>query len=358
MAGAKVDIPDMKKCPNYSQWKRLIDVWSSVTAIPKSKQADCILLTLDTDAQNLALQVSDEERRKDDGSGVQKILERLDTLYEQNKTQKLFAAFEEFEGFKRSQDMPLAKYISEFEFKANELKSLKVILPEELLAFKLLKNANLTEECARIVRIACNTNAETNKGSGLTFSGMKTTILNAFDCRLDIKASGFSRGSTDVTGTVSVEPFQIKSEPLDTFYGGHSTREEPLNTFYGQGYSAQQDNTQYRSKTMGSWRSSSGSSNGSSSRGKNYYQPYPSYKSGETNRKDNDKMKGSLEQREFRVNRTDNYTGKPSECRICGSIYHWARQCPRNKTQAKQGSALETHTVDITLLSESLNESL
>ena len=109
MAGTRIEIPDMKKCPNYSQWKRLINVWTSVTTVAATKQADCLLLTLDSDAQNLALQVPDADRQKEDGSGVQKIMERLDTLYEQNTNQKLFSAFEEFENFKRTSEMPLAK---------------------------------------------------------------------------------------------------------------------------------------------------------------------------------------------------------------------------------------------------------
>ena len=74
MPGPKLDIPDMKKFPNYSQWKRLIDVQASVTSVAVQKQADWILLTLDTDAQNLALQVPDATRRKADGSGVKKII--------------------------------------------------------------------------------------------------------------------------------------------------------------------------------------------------------------------------------------------------------------------------------------------
>ena len=53
-------------------------------------------------------------------TGVQKIIAKLDSLYEQNVTQKLFSAYETFENFKRSQDMSIAKYISEFEMKAKD----------------------------------------------------------------------------------------------------------------------------------------------------------------------------------------------------------------------------------------------
>ena len=110
----------------YTLFTPCLHLIYAVTTIAPEKQADCILLTLETDGQNLALQVPVDERRNRDGTGVTKILKQLDTLYEQNTTQKLFSSFEDFENFKRKPEVPLAKYISEFELKVTELKALKV----------------------------------------------------------------------------------------------------------------------------------------------------------------------------------------------------------------------------------------
>ena len=82
----------MKDCPNYGHWKRLIKVWIAVTSVNKAKQADCIILTLDSDAQANALKVKEEDRRKDDGSGVTLVLKELDALYEQNKVVSVMSA--------------------------------------------------------------------------------------------------------------------------------------------------------------------------------------------------------------------------------------------------------------------------
>ena len=237
-------------------------------------------------------------------------------MYEQNITQQLFSAFEDFEIFRRSEDMSLAKYISEFELKATELKNLKVQLPEELLAFKLLKNANLSEECSRIVRIACNTNAAADTGSGLTLAAMKSTILNAFDCRLDVKATGYVSGNTDATGTVSMEPFKIKSEPSETFYS--SSRR------------SRGENSGYYGKSRGFGRNYNGRAN----RGRSSFEPYPVTKDKERTYRDNgdrdrqrdgdgrdhgdrreyvnnsDQEGANGRTREPRVNRIDRYTGK------------------------------------------------
>ena len=166
----------MNDCPNYGHWKKMVNIWCSVTEVAKEKQADVLILTLDADGQNLALKVTDEQRRRPDGSGVTEIIKVLDTLYEQNKTQKIYSAYEEFEQFARNYTMSIAKYISEFEIKVEALKDLEINLPDSLLAYKLLKNATLSEDCTRIVRATCKE---------LKMDDMKNAILNVFDVRLD-----------------------------------------------------------------------------------------------------------------------------------------------------------------------------
>ena len=332
MATSRIEIPSMKNCPNYSHWKELIEVWVAVTSVAKAKQADSLLLTLDSDAQSLALQVPAAERKAEDGSGVSKIIEKLDTLYEQNATQRLFCAYEDFEGFKRTQDMSLAKFISEFEMKSKVLANLKVVLPESLLAFKLLKNANLGDECARIVRVAINTSAPTDV-SKLTLAAMKATILNAFDVRLetDQGASSSSQG----IGRPFTEPFTVKPEPLDVY----QTRSEPRRNSFGE-----QQHTPYQRKfkSSSSWRDT--------------VRNRPDYKKNVREQSYQDKENHSPAGG-YRVNRVDKTTGKPSQCKLCGSIYHWARQCPQYQKQMDD-AVLEAQSIDVNLLAHSMEHSL
>ena len=337
MSTMKVDIPSMKECPNYSHWKNLINVWKSVTSVAKEKQADCILLTLDSDAQSLALQVPDAERKAADGTGVAKVLEKLDTLYEQNLTQKLFTAFEDFENFKREPDMSLAKFISAFEMKSKELADLKVVLPQSLLAFKLLKSANLGDECTRIVRVAVNTNSPTDI-SKLTLETMKATILNAFDVRLETQGSSSSSMGNQIA-TPCTQPFDIKSEPLDVYQSRTNSRRDSYN---GNG----DDRQSYQKRFRGSWRDSN---SGKQDRRNSRDHPY----NNRVMQKDNETPDGNG----YRMNRIDKDTGKPSQCRLCSSVYHWARQCPKYNKQL-QDAVFEAQTIDVTLLSHSLENSL
>ena len=323
-----MNIPIMKDCPNYGHWKRLIKVWIAVTSVNKAKQADCIILTLDSDAQANALKVKEEDRRKDDGSGVTLVLKELDALYEQNITQKLFSAYEDFENFSRPAEMSIAKFINDFELKAKVLNDLDVKLPESLLAFKLLKSSNLGEECTRIVRVAVNTKNPTDVAE-LTLKNMKTTILNAFDVRL-------SGQSSDISGqSSSSQQDTIKQEPLDVYYQNRANRGDSRRNSLGDS-----EQKQYQSKFRGSWRDNKRRSS---------RDPYPVSRP----EKENESPGG------YRTNKIDKFTGEPSKCRLCGSIYHWARQCPKYEKQLQEASAaLEAHTVDVTLLAHSLENSL
>ena len=46
---------------------------------------------------------------------------------------------------------------------------------------------------------------------------------------------------------------------------------------------------------------------------------------------------------ERRLNAIDRKTGEPSKCVICGSVFHWARNCPK-RVEAKEYKR-ETKTV-------------
>ena len=321
-----VSVPIMKDCPNYSHWKQLISVWRAVTTLAKPKQADVIILTLDSDAQSTAMRVAEADRRKEDGSGVDLVIKELDALYEKNITQRLFSAYEEFEAFTRPSDMSIAKFISDFGNKVKVLSDMDVKLPESLLAFKLLKNANLGEECSRIVRVAVNTTNPSDIKQ-LTLQNMKTTILNAFDVRLNSETPSSSN-----SGGSQSSQYGIKEEPLDVFQSRGDSRRNS--------YPSQVDDQRpYQNKQKGLWRDSGrGDSKRRLSR-----DPYPAPQI----QKDGDSRDG------YRVNRIDQSTGKPSECRLCGSIYHWARQCPKYRKQL-QDAAMVAQTVDVTLLSHSL----
>ena len=57
-----------------------------------------------------------------------------------------FMAYEKFDNFRRSDDMNIIDYINEFEQLNNQIKYFEMKLPTGVVAYKVLKNANLSNE--------------------------------------------------------------------------------------------------------------------------------------------------------------------------------------------------------------------
>ena len=76
-------------------------------------------------------------------AGVQEILTFLDKLYLKDKTQSAFEALEAFEGYKRPSNLSITDFCNEFERLYNKTKSYGTTLSDAVLAFRLLKAANL-----------------------------------------------------------------------------------------------------------------------------------------------------------------------------------------------------------------------
>ena len=98
----------------------------------------------------------------------------MKTLYDdKDAEQAAFIAYEEFETFQRPPSMSTLDYINEFERRNNKIKSKKIELPDAVLAYRLLKSANVSEQKQTLARATI---------SKLTFEDMKKQ-LNSFSTR-------------------------------------------------------------------------------------------------------------------------------------------------------------------------------
>ena len=79
--------------------------------------------------------------------------------------------FEEFEDFQRKPDMSITEYIASFDSRYRKIEKLKMVLPSEILAFKLLKKANISKEEKMLVLTGMN-------------YGNKNTLYEAAKCSL------------------------------------------------------------------------------------------------------------------------------------------------------------------------------
>ena len=257
--------PKMDKEGDYETWKSDLKIWRRLTDLEKPKQALVVHLRLEGRARIASSELGEDILGKADG--LDKLLEKLDSLFLRDKSTRQYSAFRELYKLSRKGDQSVEHYITEFEQVAFKMAKLEMTLPQAVGAFLLLESSNLSDNEVKMV-----------------MSGMKeVTVENMKESMLRILGGKFG---------------------CDKNLMQQSVKEEPI--FENEAFYSKNNN--YRGKAAGNkdnWAQSSFRGSRSSS-------------SWGANRNNNGEKK---------INPTNRY-GKPTKCAICGSIYHWAKFCP------------------------------
>ena len=139
-------------------------IWQRFTTLEQKKQALAIFLSLEGKAREAVLEVDLEELNEVDG--VEKVLAKLDQLYLKDSLQMAYTAYDNFEKFKRPNEMSMADYVAEFEKLNNKAKSYKMELPDGILAYKFLNNANLSNTHEQLIRATLDENLQRYERTG------------------------------------------------------------------------------------------------------------------------------------------------------------------------------------------------
>ena len=115
-----------------------------MTTLKAEKQGPCLYLSLRGKAREAALELDIDNIKGE--NGVQLILERLDALYLKDTTQTAYLAYQNFESFKRPESMVMKDYLVKFEHLYTKIKDHQMVLPDGVLAYRVLISANLTSE--------------------------------------------------------------------------------------------------------------------------------------------------------------------------------------------------------------------
>ena len=150
----EINIPRLTGSTHYELWKLQTQAWTVVTELSKEKQAVAVALNLPEDDKRkikekvfgeLELDVLNSEN----GMGV--LFEFLDKYLLEDELMNSWNKFEDFEKFERKPGQNMREYVADFDLKFRKLEKLHIKLPPEILAFKLLKNANLRKQERMIV---------------------------------------------------------------------------------------------------------------------------------------------------------------------------------------------------------------
>ena len=259
--------PSLSKCSSYETWLKEIKIWQTFTELDIKKQGPAIFLTLEGRAREAVLEL--EVDKISDAAGVSNIIAKLDTLFLKDKTQSAFEAYDSFERFRRPKDMSMTDYINEFERLKAKIESYKSSLSTDVLAYRLLKSANLSETHEQLAKATI---------SELTYECMKTQLKKIFGDVSQEKSSGNDLGA-------------VKQEPL-------FNDADMQDSYYGYGNKGGRQPNYWRKNKQATWNNK-----------KPQERAFPKDKE----KKGRNPLKKN---------------GEISRCVICDSFNHWASNCP------------------------------
>ena len=134
---------------NYEKWKKKFSIWQSLTSLDKTKQGPALVLTLDDETQDRVLELAHSVIASE--SGVAKILEVLDKMFLKDKTLLGIDAVDHFESYVRGNES-ITEFINEFDRRYAKTKSYGTKYSEDVIAFRLLKSANLSHQDFKLIR--------------------------------------------------------------------------------------------------------------------------------------------------------------------------------------------------------------
>ena len=212
--------PSLAKSSSYETWLKEIEIWKTFTELDVKKQGPAIFLTLEGRAREAVLEL--DVAKISAADGVQQIVNKLDTLYLKDKTQSAYEAYDLFEKFRRDKDMSISDYIIEFERLKAKVESYKMSLSTEIMAYRLLKSANLSENHEQLAKATI---------PQLSYDAMKTQLKKIFG-----DASEKKQDSNDLGAIKSESPF-YQSAGNECYYGDNKPkRYQTKKKFYKNKY--------------------------------------------------------------------------------------------------------------------------
>ena len=130
--------------------------WREITDLAKNKQGIAVALSLPEDDEHQIKEKVFDQIYIDDLKGNFGLNILIASLDKHLAKDDLADSLEKFDDFKRNDGQSINEYIAEFDSKYRKIEKKKMSLPSEILAFKLLKKANITKEERLLVLTGMN----------------------------------------------------------------------------------------------------------------------------------------------------------------------------------------------------------
>ena len=297
----KIPPPEFSKSKPYDRYKQELLAWREISDLAKKKHGIAVALSLPEDSESRIREKVFDELELDDlkqDDGLDKLINYLDKHLKKDDLADSLEKYEDFEDFQRRPDQSIADFISEFDQKYRKLEKLKITLPAEILAFKLIKRSNISYEEKMLVL------------TGMDYS-QKATLYEQAQKSLKKFKSGAA--SEQPSGAIRLEPAFL------------AENEEAL---MAAGY--------YRKSSQRGFRGRGRGSNGRGGRGTGINSDYQG------------RIPEVKKERKVNPKGSD---GKTLLCLACGSYRHMLSDCPdswENMDKSSENVVLFTQFQPIT----------
>ena len=151
---SKVPIPILTEEKSYERYKLELTCWLKLDVLEKSKQGIAIALSLPEKHSSkikdkVFNQLTIEQLGEEDG--IDELIKTLDKHLGKDDLSDVFDKYLDFEKYYRTTES-VQDFTAEFDNKYQKLVKHNIVLPQTILAFKLLIQANLTPEEQMMVK--------------------------------------------------------------------------------------------------------------------------------------------------------------------------------------------------------------
>ena len=158
------NLPSSMKAPpifneneSYDEYIRDLEIWQLLKSATDEEEGVIIYRTLTGRAKASCNDLTPAQIGSRDG--LKLIRERLNKIFRPEENQRIFIALDEFEKCKRPGGMTMSNFILQFENLHNKVKMYKCTYPDGVLAYRLMKAANVSHEHEKL----CKATIETGK---------------------------------------------------------------------------------------------------------------------------------------------------------------------------------------------------
>ena len=145
----KIRIPEFTDTKSYERYKQELLAWRRVTHVDKKKQGITVALSLPEEHKSKIREQVFEQLTLDvldQNDGFDKLVDFLDKELGKDDLADCLDKFEEFEDFRREKEQTIVEHIAKFDQLYRRIESKQMTLKSEILAFKLIRKANISKD--------------------------------------------------------------------------------------------------------------------------------------------------------------------------------------------------------------------